>query len=774
MIVTKKWLDEYIDLNDIEIDEILKALNSIGLEVDSHTKLQVPKGVVIGRVLECQKHPNADKLNVCQVDIGDGKTYQIVCGASNIKANQFVPVATIGAKLDKNFIIKKATLRGVESYGMICSASEIGLPKVNDGILELDDSIGELILGKELSEYELLNDDIIEIELTANRGDCLNIIGIAKELGVYFNKSINLPEFNINEDSEAIGRVLEIDKINSINANLIYKVANIKDFYLPLLYKFRLSILNINKKTNIENLIEYATHLTGVIFNVYTKKIAKTNNEKIKLDIKENKKGFTEVSGKVLLSTIGIEKGEIEECDDIVVIESSYIDPTYLAKRVFETKQKTGEIYYKTSRGSNPNLEFGIDFLSMLISNFNGLIFKGEISFLDDIQEISIDIQLDKINKIIGQKINPSKIEHILTMLGFNVKNLDGETFNVIVPNTRHDIRNIADIAEEIVRIVGIDNIKSIPLNFSEKNRINKISNKLQKRNTFRKNSINQGFFETVTYVFSQKELLEKFDFELVKETLDIANPITNELNSLRTTLLINLILGVKHNKNFGFKYIPLFEIGKAFDKDRNESEKIAFIHSGAKEYEDISNSGKPKPIDFFTFVKKLINIIGEFELKEAKEFNKSFFHPYQCAKVYLNSVEIGILGKIHPKVAEFFDIESDTFVAEFDFNKIELPFVLANDRAKFQASIRDLSLLKPKGLEYYKIKEVIKNLNEKNIKRFNLIDIYSDESLGEFESITLRFVIQDDNKTLSDEEINDIMDRLIKKFDEKLGIKLR
>ena len=774
MIVTKEWLNEYIDLKNISTENILKALNSIGLEVDSHIKLQIPKGVVVGKVLECKKHPNADKLNVCQVDIGDGKTYQIVCGASNVKANQFVPVATIGTKLDKDFVIKKATLRGVDSFGMICSASEIGLPKINDGILELDDSIGKLVLGKELSEFELLNDDIIEIELTANRGDCLNIIGVAKELGVYFDKNINLPEFNINEDSEAIGRVLKIDKINSINGNLIYKVANIKNFYLPLLYKFRLSLLNINKKTDIENLIEYATHSTGVIFNVYTKKIAKSDNKKIKLEINQNNKGFIEISGKVLLSTVGIEKGEIEEHDEIVVLEASYIDPIYLAKKVFESKQKTGEVYYKTSRGSNPNLKFGIDFLSTLISNLNGTIYKGELSFLDDLKEISIDTNLNKINKIIGQEIPANKFEHILTMLGFNVKNLDGENFNVTVPNERHDIKNVADIAEEIVRIIGIDNIKSTPLNFNEKNRINIVSKKLQKKEFLRKNAINQGFFETITYVFSQKELLEKFDFELVKETLDIANPITNELNSLRTTLLINLILGVKHNKNFGFKYIPLFEIGKTFDKDRNESEKIAFIHSGAKEYEDISNSGKPKPIDFFTFVKKLINIIGEFELKEAKEFNKSFFHPYQCAKVYLNSAEIGILGKIHPKVAEFFDIESDTFVAEFDFNKIELPFVLANDRAKFQASIRDLSLLKPKGLEYYKIKEVIKNLNEKNIKRFNLIDIYSDESLGEFESITLRFVIQDDNKTLSDEEINDIMDRLIKKFDEKLGIKLR
>ena len=195
MIVTRTWLEEFVNISKITTDDICKTLNSIGLEVDSVEKVRIASGVVVGKVLEKEKHPDADKLNVCQVDIGS-ETVQIVCGAKNVDAGQYVPVATVGCKLSPDFKIKKAKLRGVASHGMICSSTEIGLPKLNDGILELDDSIGELVIGKELSEYKLLNDDIIEIELTANRGDCLSINGVARELCAFYNIPLTEQETN--------------------------------------------------------------------------------------------------------------------------------------------------------------------------------------------------------------------------------------------------------------------------------------------------------------------------------------------------------------------------------------------------------------------------------------------------------------------------------------------------------------------------------------------------------------------------------------------------
>ena len=193
MIITRSWLEEFIDISKISTDEICKTLNAIGLEVDSVEKISIPSKVVVGKVIKKEKHPDADKLNICQVDIGS-KVEQIVCGASNVDENQFVAVATVGAVLGDDFKIKAAKLRGVESNGMICSSTELGLPKLNDGIMVLDNSIGELVLGKELKDYPLINDDVIEIGLTPNRGDCLSILGVARELSAYYNIPLNIFE----------------------------------------------------------------------------------------------------------------------------------------------------------------------------------------------------------------------------------------------------------------------------------------------------------------------------------------------------------------------------------------------------------------------------------------------------------------------------------------------------------------------------------------------------------------------------------------------------
>ena len=242
MIITRTWLEEFIDISRISTDEICKTLNSIGLEVDSVEKISIVPKVVIGKVLEKEKHPDADKLNICQVDLGT-QTVQIVCGAKNVDAGQFVPVATVGCDMGNDFIIKEAKLRGVESNGMICSATELGLSKLNDGILELDNSIGELILGKELREYPKLNDEIIEIELTANRGDCLSINGIARELSAFYN--IPFIEFDkqINYNNFGIGQVLEVECDSNIQSSLIFKAIDFSQFKLSVLHKLRTAFL---------------------------------------------------------------------------------------------------------------------------------------------------------------------------------------------------------------------------------------------------------------------------------------------------------------------------------------------------------------------------------------------------------------------------------------------------------------------------------------------------------------------------------------------------
>ena len=772
MIITRSWLEEFIDISKISTDEICKTLNSIGLEVDNIERTTIPSKVVIGKVLERVKHPEADKLSICQVDLGTQQV-QIVCGAKNVDAGQFVPVATLGCDLGNNFIIKEAKLRGVESNGMICSATELGLSKINDGILELDDSIGELILGKELKDYPKVNDEIIEIELTANRGDCLSINGIARELSAFYNIPFIECDKQINYNNLGIGQVLEVECDNNIDASLIFKAIDFTNFKLPVLHKIRTAILGKYQDSNdIKNILTYVSHSTGVILNAYPKEKTISTNNLCLINVKKDAEGFDNVYGTEHLSKICVEQREIDINETNFIIEASYINPEFISKKVYDTKVKTGEVYYRASRGSEPDIDFGIDYFSNIVSKYGAFIYKGSETFIEDKEKLILDVSIKKINSIIGQEIAKTEIEKILVSLGFEVKDR-GEVLVVKVPYYRHDIKNIADITEEIVRIIGIDNIIAKPLQIDEVNRVNKTSDDLIKKNKLRFKAIENGFFETLTYVFSSKENLQKYGFKTVKDELELINPIVKELNTYRTTILLNLVEACANNFKVGARSTAFFEIGTIFDENRKESKKISFIQTGSLELEDFSNAGKPKNIDFFSFSKKILNTIGKFDLEPMGEISNSFIHPFQNANVLIEGKVVGYICKLHPSVCADYDL-NDTFIAEIDFEAIKNDIIKTNSYSKFQSSKKDLTIITPKTLEYKEIKKVINSLNDKNIKQFNLIDIYNDEKLGENESLTIRFVLQNDEKTMEEEDITTTMNSILDVLNKELSIGLR
>jgi phenylalanyl-tRNA synthetase beta chain len=772
MIITRSWLEEFIDISKISTDEICKTLNAIGLEIESLESYSIAPKVVVGKVLEKVKHPEADKLNICQVDIGSEVT-QIVCGAKNVDAGQFVPVATIGCDLGNDFIIKNAKLRGVESNGMICSATELGLSKINDGILELDDSIGELILGKELKDYPKVNDEIIEIELTANRGDCLSINGIARELSAFYNIPFIECDKQINYNNLGIGQVLEVECDNNIDASLIFKAIDFTNFKLPVLHKIRTAILGKYQDSNdIKNILTYVSHSTGVILNAYPKEKTISTNNLCLINVKKDAEGFDNVYGTEHLSKICVEQREIDINETNFIIEASYINPEFISKKVYDTKVKTGEVYYRASRGSEPDIDFGIDYFSNIVSKYGAFIYKGSETFIEDKEKLILDVSIKKINSIIGQEIAKTEIEKILVSLGFEVKDR-GEVLVVKVPYYRHDIKNIADITEEIVRIIGIDNIIAKPLQIDEVNRVNKTSDDLIKKNKLRFKAIENGFFETLTYVFSSKENLQKYGFKTVKDELELINPIVKELNTYRTTILLNLVEASANNFKVGARSTAFFEIGTIFDENRKESKKISFIQTGSLELEDFSNAGKPKNIDFFSFSKKILNTIGKFDLEPMGEISNSFIHPFQNANVLIEGKVVGYICKLHPSVCADYDL-NDTFIAEIDFEAIKNDIIKTNSYSKFQSSKKDLTIITPKTLEYKEIKKVINSLNDKNIKQFNLIDIYNDEKLGENESLTIRFVLQNDEKTMEEEDITTTMNSILDVLNKELSIGLR
>ncbi|AXK49569.1 phenylalanine--tRNA ligase subunit beta [Aliarcobacter trophiarum LMG 25534] len=773
MIITRRWLEEFINISQISTDEICKTLNSIGLEVDSLEKQQIASKVVIGKVLSKEKHPDADKLNVCQVDLGY-ETTQIVCGAANVEAGQIVAVATIGAILGDDFKIKAAKLRGVESNGMICSSTELGLPKLNDGIMILDSSIGEIELGKELKDYPILNDDIIEIGLTPNRGDCLSILGVARELAAFYDLPLMELDKNTNDHELSIGQIFEINSSN-IDTFLAYKAIDFSALKLDLVTNIRVSLIGKFKENHhIKNSLFYATHSIGVLLNAYPREDFILKNELSVLDLRKDDKGFDcSYSNANCLSLLCIEQKDFDEKSNDFLLEASYIDPEILSKRVFDTKIKTGDLFYKASRGSNPDINYGVNYFSSFASKMGATIYSGAKEFLEDIEKTTLSISVKSINSIIGQDIEKIEIERILTSLEFEIKESVDDILLIKVPHYRHDIKNIADIAEEVIRMVGIDNIISKPLAIDEVNRVNKTSLDLQKRNKLRYKAIENGFFETLTYVFSSKENLEKYGFKTVKDELELINPIVKELNTYRTTLLLNLIEACSNNFKIGTKSASFFEIGTIFDENRVESKKIAFVHSGASTIEDVSNAGKPKNIDFFSFAKNVLNTIGEFELEPIININNKFIHPYQSANILIDGKIVGFISKLHPSVANDFDL-SDTFFAEIDFIAIKNDLIKVSSYSKFQASRKDLSIIAPKSLEFKEIKKVINSLNINLIKQYNLIDIYSDEKLGDFESLTIRFTLQSDEKTLEDDDINRVINSILDALKEKLNITLR
>jgi phenylalanyl-tRNA synthetase beta chain len=755
MIVTRKWLEEFINLDGLSTEEICEGLNSIGQEVEGVEKIRIANKVVVGYVKECIKHPDADKLNVCQVDVGD-ETLQIVCGAKNVQEGQYVAVSLVGAKLG-DLKIKKAKLRGVESFGMICSSTELSLPKMEDGIMVLDKSIGELELGENVSKY--LDDDIIELGITPNRGDSFSILGIARELSAKFNRPLKeIEEFEDDKNAEGLGRVLQIEDDIKHSSHLL-KAINCDNVNINFKIRYRLALVQEEVTNTILDYATYTIVATGVIVTIYD------NISKLILNTKD---GIDIVSSEDNIYYTGIQLVKKPQNDSgVFIIDANFIDPEYVSTIVYEKKLKTDSIFFRSSRGSNPNLKTAIDYILNELSLNGAKVYNGSYDLTKDIDIKMINVNLDDIYKIIGEVIDENIVVNILNKLQIQTQmdNSD-KTLKLKIPPFRHDLENKYDIAEEVLRIYGIDTLHSKPLVFAEKVRNNQTMQKIQNLQKLKYQSVANGFFEVLHFVFDSSERMKKYGFTLMDEKLDILNPIVNELDTLRQTLILQMLESAQNNKNNGYKKIALFSAGSVYNELREEYQKIGFVWSGWSEEESISNP-KPKNIDFSLFVKKLGSIFGEFELVEDKHIRLA--HPYQSAKVLIDGVEVGYIAKLHPKIAKDFDLD-DTFIAEFYLDLLPNNQYLANDIVKIQKSTRDLSLVIDKNLSYNTIKKEINNLKIEEIIEFYPIDIFD---LGEKNSLTIRFILQNKQKSMTDEEINGIITKIIEKLKD-LGVELR
>ncbi len=777
MIITKQWLNEWIDIKKIDTDIIAKELNSIGLEVDSVTKTRIPKDVVVGHVLTCEKHPNADKLNVCKVDIGES-VEQIVCGAKNITSGQMVAVAKVGSILPGNFKIKPARLRDMDSNGMICSSTELGLPKINDGIMVLDESIGELKIGKELRDFPLLNDDVIELELTANRGDCLSVHGVARDLCVPFELDIKSVEIKEEDDNQlGVGRVLNVSVGDKIESSFVFKALDNKGIKSNLLIDLRLALVNESDDDSLSRLLIYATYCTGVLMRAYDYEAFEHKEEKALLSLRKQGNNLDAVLGKKIVSFVGVSQEDESKANsqmDKIIVEANYSNPNIISENTYNKKIDSDRHLYRSSRGSEPDLDFGMNYLINILQNSSDImVYAGSQQVIQDFDETILSFHLDDLNKMIGEEISKTRVVDILKNLGFDVVfNHEQETLKIVVPAFRHDIVNKQDICEEIVRMVGIDNIKSKPLLFFQSAKHNQSYKNFKKRQSYRCKAASNSFFESLHFIFDDKNRNIKYGLPLVIDDLDVLNPITSELNSLRTSLIPNMLDSVNKNIKYGKKSISLFEIGTVFNHDRKENVKIAFVFSGEKNYADVSNHGKPTEIDFYSFARKISNIIGKFDLIEDLPTTK-LSNPYEYALVLKDGIELGYISRLHSNVQNDFDLYK-TYICELDFDKLLFEKKIVKPYSSFQAISRDLSLLVPLDMSYRKIDSFIKSLQIENLVGFSAVDLYKNKDLGKNASLTIKLNFQASDKTLKDEDIVDAIEKILSKLKKEFGINIR
>ena len=778
MIVTRTWLEEFIDLEGITNDALYATFNAIGLEVDSLKEHTIPAGVIVGRIVACGRHPDADKLSLCQIDIGTGEPQQIICGAANVKEAEYVAVATLGAVLPGDFTIKPAKLRGVESFGMVCSAEELGLPKIGEGIMILDESIGELEVGRELRTYPLLNDTVIELELTANRGDCLSIHGVARDLSAALDRPIKAIEpRKIDKAQGGIARKISIQSEKDLPAQLAYLLAENEALRSPLLLSLRLAFVGIEVRSGIEKVVRYSTHATGVILRAYDAQSICNGSDKITLKIGRTRAGTVAVAhDDRILSQVGIrQEADFVAQDESsrILLEASYIDPDSLVEAVALHKLETDALYYNTSRGSEPDLELGALYLKNTCALAGSCRFyEGELTVHTPRRERTVSVSVERLSAIVGNPLSKTTIHTILKRLGFGIRSSGQETFGVQIPPHRHDIHNIQDIAEEILRIMGIDNIEAKPLQLIEKDRTNEAVRTYRQRRDLRQRAAAAGFYEAVTYAFTDRARLEKYGLPVIDEALELANPIVEELNTLRTTLIVNLLDAARRNVNYGIKRIALFEAGAVFDARREQTERVAFVWSGQREPDSMANQGKPPAIDLAAFADSVGRAIGDFALRTMEE-EHGLVHPYRSAVALRDGQAIGYLAQLHPDVADDYGLPV-TYIAEFDWEAIRPKHTLVTPVSNYQGTVKDLSVLVDADVTYDAMRRAIGAGTIPLLKRVYPVDLYRDASLGEQRSVTLRLFLQSDEGTLSDGQIDTAVQTVLSRLEEAVGARLR
>ena len=806
MKISYNWLKQFIKI-DWKSDETAALLTDLGLEVEVVEKYQSIKGglegVVVGHVITCVQHPDADRLKITTVDLGDGIPIQIVCGANNVKAGLKVAVATIGTSLfDKNgigFQIKKGKIRGEESHGMICAEDELGLGESHEGIMVLDASIkaGTTVA----TVFKVENDEVFEIGLTPNRADAMSHLGTARDLRAGLIQtglkveliSPSVSSFRVDK------RTLKID-VNIKDSKLVPRycgvtISGITVKPSPTWLQNRLKSIGLNPKNNIIDVTNYVLHELGQPLHAFD--AAKING---KISVKTLPTGtkFTtldsiertlheedlmicdESSPMCIAGVFGGKDSGVSETTTSIFLESAYFNPVSIRKSA-KRHQLNTDASFRFERGIDPTItEYALKRAALLIQEVAG----GEITsdiidvYPKKIENFSVFLNFNNVKKIIGQELPKEVIKNILASLEIKVNSVSDAGLGLVIPAYRVDVQREIDVIEEILRVYGYNNIKfSDKLNATVFNAPRTEDYKVQ--NVIASQLNGQGFYEMMSNSLTTPTYVELSEMLKSEHNVMMLNPLSADLAAMRQSLLFSGLEALSYNINRRNADLKFFEFGKTYHKfpsSYDENKHLTLFITGNRNQESWSTIQKTS--DFFLFKGYVNGILMRLGIEKTKNVPMTSDVFSEGVAISLGTDILVEYGVVKKSILKHFDIKQEIFYADFNWDLILKQIstkIKFTEIPKYPEVRRDLSLLIDNAISFESIYAVARQTEKSLLKDINLFDVYQGGNLPEGKkSYAVSFLIQDTTKTLTDVQIDKIMNKLQKNFETELGASLR
>ena len=775
MKLSTNFVKDYVDI-DVDLKTLAEDMTGVGNEYDSAEKLINATNLVVGEVIECEMHPDSDHLHVCKVNVGN-EVLQIVCGAPNVRKGLKVIVALVGAELPGDFKIKAGKIRGVESNGMLCSIAELGLdskflkPEDKEGIHELPETA---VPGEDPIKLMGMNDGVIDFELTANRGDLLSILGMAYEIGAIYDKKVKDIDLSYNQSNEDINNSFKVNvKTDNCSIFLAKRVENVVIKESPAFIKNRLIASGIRPINNVVDISNYVMLEVGQPLHYYDAdtlngclevRMAEENEKLTTLDDVERTLSSEDIvisDGKKAIGLAGVMGGletEITENTKNIIIESAIFDNVKIRKTSKEILRS--EASNRFEKGLDPNRTYmAIERSCHLLEKYADAKIVGGLVKYDttSLEDTKIDVSLEKVNKVLGTTISKEDVLDVFRKLAFETE-ANGDKIIVSVPKRRIDISIEEDLIEEVGRIYGVNNIEgklpSLPLKQGSYNKtLRNIRNKM----------IDLGLNETLSYILVNNKEATKYTTDNV-EIVKLLDPMTEERNTLRYSMIPSLVKIYEYNKARNQKDVSIFEIGKGFykkDEQYGENLKLCALMTGERYL-----SVKSKQVDFYDIkgvAEELLDYLGyggrySFVVKD--ELPQEF-HPYQTAQISVNNDVVGIIGKLHPNCTK-----DNVYVLEINLDKLlekKTGKMKYKEISKFPSVKKDLAVVIDKDITSEEIAKQIKKLAGNLLLGSKIFDVYTGENIEENKkSIAYSLEFGAADRTLTDDEINAILEKII------------